>query len=53
VYVSKATKKWATIWPKGHLLHEERNRQLLATVRELDEKMNRAATSRVVLGNDM
>jgi hypothetical protein len=36
----------------NHLLYKERCRELLAAVSELDEEMNSAATSRVVLGND-
>jgi hypothetical protein len=53
VNVSKTAKKWATIWLEGHLLYEERNREPFTTVRELDEKMNRAATSRVMFGNNV
>jgi hypothetical protein len=37
---------------KNYLLYKERCRELLATVSELDEEVNSAATSRVLLGND-
>jgi hypothetical protein len=53
VHVSKATTQRATIWLKGHMPYEKRYRKLLAAVRELDEKMDGAASSRVMLGNDM
>jgi hypothetical protein len=53
MHVCKATTQRATIWLKSHLPYEQRYRKLLATVRKLDEKMDGAASSRVVLGNDM
>jgi hypothetical protein len=53
VYVCEATTQRASVWTKGHLFYKERRRELLATVRKLDEKMDGAATSWVVLGNDM